>query len=78
MYEKLNNRQMLNQIRVVGGDIYKYKYTYFTPIGKTYKGKLINTIKVVVDELGNIITAYSINICKKAIKENKKIVVIGD
>ena len=37
---------------------YIFEYTYSNSIGATSKGKPINTIKVVVDPIGNIITAF--------------------
>ena len=37
---------------------YIFEYTSPDPIGTNPKGKPINTIKVVIDELGNVVTAF--------------------
>lgn len=36
------------------------EYTYKDPIGTNSNGKLINTIRVIVDALGRVITAYPV------------------
>ena len=41
-----------------GREGYIFEYTYHSPIGINSKGKPINTIKVVIDKSGNVITAF--------------------
>lgn len=37
---------------------YIFEQTFSKPIGMSAKGKLLNTLKVVIDDSGNVITAF--------------------
>lgn len=39
---------------------YIFEYTYETAIGVNQRGNPVNTIRVVIDEIGNVITEYPI------------------
>ena len=53
----------LNLRGVAGFDVYEregyiFEQTFTNPIGTSSKGKPLYTLKVVIDEAGNVITAF--------------------